>query len=262
LFAPPKLAAGLTAFSLAIGLCSTTLPGFASPVVLQISAPQETETIHPAPGEVITFEKPLMAHHGGEGSSAAAAGTAASGSQVLAIQGHMTHTATSDSLWGNLLLSMAYQRDPIIQKYAKRLGRVNTLTFLSVAGISGLGLAQSISALNNTHGSQSIDVTEAHHAGEHDHVHLEGDSKTPATLGIIGSSATLATLGLKAIFDRHYSHRLSERQGVIKGQIETILTQLKGGQPFETVSPQLTQLVGPIATEEFSVLWRSAYGKP
>src|ERR1700744_5677107 len=57
----------------------------------------------------------------------------------------------SDSIWGNMILKMAYQRDPELQKLAKRLNMANFATTNSIAVIAGGTLAQnvvSMAALN------------------------------------------------------------------------------------------------------------------
>lgn len=211
--------------------------------------------------ETVTFEAgqaPLeIAHHGGEGGSATV-GAALGSSHVLTnLSAHVQKSTWSDSLWGNLLLSMAYQRDPEIMRLAKKLGRVNTLTLLSVAGVSGLGLAQSIVAYNDIK-PQSIDVTEAHHAGGEDHVHIPASSKAPATMGIIGSSATIATLGLRAILNKRYCGRLEKRQLVIRQQVEDLLSRLDADGQTPGVEQELAGLVGPRASREFIQLWQAS----
>ena len=48
----------------------------------------------------------------------------------------------TDSLWGNLILDMAYQRDPELRKLYKRFGLVNIGTMAAIAGIAGGTFAQ------------------------------------------------------------------------------------------------------------------------
>jgi hypothetical protein len=194
--------------------------------------------------------------HGGEASSSGAAAAVGSGA-VLAVDLKTPRTVLTDSLWGNLLLSMAYQRDAEVQKYVKRLGRVNTLTFLSIAGISGLGLAQSIVSLSSLKGSETLPVM-GHDDGD-SHVHTNAQSRVPATLGVIGSGTTVLTLGIKAILDGYYSKRLSARQALIQNQMTHILDQFEAGDISPETKTQLTQLVGQRATKEFLQLWEASH---
>lgn len=196
-----------------------------------------------------------FAHHGGEGAGGAAVGAAATGSTLLTLHGHANKKTSSDSMWANMLLPMAYERDALVQKYMKRQSRANLLTMLSIGSVSGLGLAQSIVGFSTAQGEETVPVV-SHEEGEHGHVHMHGESKLPSTMGIIGSGVTLATLGAKMVFDQANCAKLVNRQLVIKEQVEGIITQLKAGEPYEHVSAQLVSLVGPMAAEEFGMFWR------
>jgi len=201
------------------------------------------------------YGQPLaaLAHHGGEGAEGAAVGAAATGSTLLTLHGHTAKKTSSDSMWANMLLPMAYERDAEVQKYVKRQSRANLFTMLSIGGVSGLGLAQSIVGFNSIHGDRSFPVEE--HDGGEGHVHMHGESRIPAMMGIISSGVTVATLGAKMAFDQVNCRKLVNRQLVIKEQVEGILTKLKSGEPYENVSAQLVMLLGPMATEEVGMLW-------
>lgn len=186
----------------------------------------------------------------------AAAGAAITGTQVLTLQGQAKKSILSESLWVNLLLSMAYQRDAQLQKYARRMGQVNTFTLLSVVGVSALGLTQSIVSLHNTHDARSLEVED--HNGDL-HAHQEADSRVPATLGLIGSGATIATLGVKAVWDGVYGHKLAKRQAELQVEVASILEALNAGTPFREISGALSSLIGETATQEFQGLWQAAH---
>ncbi len=199
-----------------------------------------------------------LAHEGCEGVSGGSAITAvAGGTAGVTLHGHTSKKTTSESIWANMLLPMAYERDVDIQKYLKRQNRMNAFTFLTIGGVSAMGLAQSIVGLNTMHGQEHIPV-EMHEDGE-GHVHLHGDSKIPATMSIVSSGLTLATLGGKYAFDQLNGRKIVARQLVIKEQIEGILSQLKSGEPYAHVSAQLAGLIGPVATEEFEAIWTQAH---
>lgn len=251
-----KLARLAVLFVMVLGLCLLPLQNTAAMGVTQ-NPPELTDL--EAWSQPILLDTPQemrIAHHGGEGTSAAAVGGVATSAQLLATSPAAAVSFASESLWGNLLLTMAYQRDSELQRLAKKLGRVNTWTLVSLAGISGLGLAQSINALQNIHEPQRIDV-EDHGSGAH--IHLEGESKTPATLGIISSSATLVTLGVKSLVEMHYRRRMAIRQQLIQTQVASILSRLNAGTPFQTIAPELSRLVGQTATTEFGQLWQATH---
>ncbi len=240
------------ALALCIGMCGTSAlacsTAQAPPAETAVSASTEDQSTEPI----------LLAHHGGEAGSAALTGATAAPVMTTVKTGVSQNMSYSDSLWGNLLLGMAYQRDPELQKLARKLGRVNTFTLLSVAGVSALGMAQGISALNDIE-PQSIDVTPPHHPGGSPHVHIPEESRTPARLGIIGSGATLATLGVRAVMNSRYSSKISQRQSLIQRRVDEILARLESGAETAAVEPDLTALVGPRATREFLHLWTKTY---
>jgi hypothetical protein len=202
----------------------------------------------------------LLAHHGGESAGAGTIGTLG-GAQLLGSASQSVSRPTySDSLWGNLLLSMAYQRDPELQKLIKRMGHVNTVTLLSVAGVSGLALAQSIYSYRQIE-PKVYDVTPAHHAGGHDHIHMAEESRIPSTLGIIGSGATMLTLGVRAVANLRYGKKIQHRQQAIIRRIDNILGRLEEGASPALIELDLSQLVGARACSEFLALWRSVHSQ-
>jgi hypothetical protein len=239
---------------LALAACCLQFSG------LSVLAQGQASADAPVPETVtLSREERLIADHGAEGAGGGASLGGTVGAQLLGtVTATTAHQTWSDSLWGNMLLSMAYQRDEELQKLVRRAGHVNSLTMLSVASVSGLGLAQSIYSYNRIQ-PQSVDVTGAHHPGGHDHVHLPLESKVPATLGIIGGGVTIAALGARAVMNRHYSRRMTSRQVAIRKSVDTILDRLTSGEDHRNIEPELTQLVGPRAAGEFLALWRAVH---
>ncbi len=207
-------------------------------------------------------EKLETAHHGGEGlgGAAGAAGAATVAPLLNTVSGRVQKaTVVTDSLYGTMLLTMAYQRDEELQKLVRCSGRVNAMTMVGVAGISGLALGQSIYSYRNVE-PQTIDVTPAHHPGGHDHVHMSAESKVPSTLGIIGSGVTLAALGVQAIFNKVYAKKIEKRQAELQAQVENILSRLEAGnENYQGAQQDLSLLVGERASREFLALWKAVY---
>lgn len=252
LYSSRRQLAALAAFALAFQL---SLP-LALAKSAALSTSRAMEEVH------LTADESLLAHHGGEGATAAAAIGNASAAPVLGVlNGRVSKKSYSDSLWGNMLLGMAYARDPELQKLERRLGQVNTLTMLSVFGVSGLSLAQNIHAFNQTTEPQSIDVTPAHHPGGHDHVHIPAEKidRTPSTIGMIGSGVTLGALGLRAVFGKVYATKMMNRQVEIRKNIDSILERLEQGVAIASVQPDLNTLIGERAGSEFLMLWRAIH---
>lgn len=221
---------------IALCLLGFSGPGWATPLAaIQAPVRPDLEEVRLSPDDS------LLAHHGGGGASA---------SQLLTTGVSSGGGAVSDSLWGNMLLNMAYSRDDVIQEAMKKLGRVNVLTFLGVAAATGLDLAQSVTTL------ATLNQGESHHdaGGEGEH-HAHHDSAAPAIMGIVGSGITLATLGGQTVMIKRYERRISERQKVIVDQVSHILSDLEQGAEDAHVRPELAGLVGDRATGEFLQLW-------
>src|SRR5690606_18148609 len=82
------------------------------------------------------LDKPLLAHHGGEGATAATTVAGLSAAPAVGVlNAHASKKSYSDSLWGNMLLNMAFARDPELQRLGRRLGQINALTMMSVLGV-------------------------------------------------------------------------------------------------------------------------------
>lgn len=156
------------------------------------------------------------------------------GVMATSVHAH-SHNTVTNSLWGNLLLNMAYQQDKQLQNWMKALHRVDAFTMGSVTAISALGLTQSI------YGYRTLQV--------------EPHPKPPGVLGLINASGSLGSLLVRLGMNHHYGKRIAKRQAEISTQVQNVLAQLKDGAPFANVQPALTTLVGEEATEEFSEIW-------
>ncbi len=146
-------------------------------------------------------------------------------------------SAMTDSLWGNLILSMAFQRDPEIQAISRKLGHVNTLTLASVAAISGLGLAQGITTLHT--------------------LNDDPHKKYPVILGLVGAGASVFSIGATIILSHRYQKELNDRELVIKNQVMTIINDFEGGEPTALDKTALKGLIGERATNEFMGIWQA-----
>ncbi|MCC7527327.1 MAG: hypothetical protein IT342_02320 [Candidatus Melainabacteria bacterium] len=264
-----RLVASLVAISFAGG----TLPAGAEPTSTQSARCQAGTDISCQVNE----GKLLIANHGCASPSVGAVdllGTqpAGPGSEAL-----------TDSLWGNLILQMAYARDSQLGRGAKKLRLTDNLTLASIYGISGVSLAQSITSLATLNqnsgqggGLPSIQQPEmvaegggaeaageaAHHhdtqstAGKHsDH----NDSVAPGVLGLIASGSTIVALGLRFYFGHRYSKQIKKRQQTIKARVEAILTRLEKGESPEQLHGELEPLIGERAAKEFGQLWRASH---
>ncbi len=225
-------------------LCAPSLPAYAAVSVLQneniLEASKAAQLVlkDPSSTSITQMDKESLLACGTCGCEA---------STVAAIEGttvgHRDSSLLTDSLWGNLILEMAYQRDKKIEKLAKKLGIVNMATMAAVLGIAGGSIGQGIAALATLNPSEG---------------HL--DSYAPGIVGVSIGSATLMTFAARIYFSRKYGKQLKTRQLAIKGQIEEILNHLEYSQAkCPDVHKELAELIGERATGEFLQLWQSSH---
>jgi hypothetical protein len=177
----------------------------------------------------------------------AQAGTAAEVADIAAVgavigKKQKNEPLITDSLWGNLVLDMAYQRDAEIKKLVKRLNLVNLGTMGTIAAVAGGTLAQGIIALS------VINPPPPQH-----------DSYLPLGIGAGMSGLTLVAFAGRAALNHCLMTRMRNRQLVIKHKVETILAQFESshGENAEAET-ELTGLIGKRAANEWAQLWRSS----
>jgi hypothetical protein len=137
----------------------------------------------------------------------------------------------TDSLWGNLILDMAYQRDPQLRKIAKRLNIVNFGTMAAITGIAGGTLAQGVIALATLNPPPG-----------------RSDSYLPGAIGVGMSGLTIVTFAGRTVINHVLSKNMRERQLAIKHKVESILAQIES---THGENPER-------ATNEWLQLWRSS----
>jgi hypothetical protein len=155
---------------------------------------------------------------------------------------HKGELLITDSLWGNLILDLAYQRDDKLHSLGKQLGLVNFGTILGITGIAGGTLAQGIIALSVLNPPPP-----------------KSDSYLPGSIGIGMSGLTMIALGLRTGASRVILAKIRKRQLEIKHHVESVLAQVEqsNGQSPTARSALLT-LIGERATNEWLQLWRSS----
>lgn len=164
---------------------------------------------------------------------------------LMAADKHKGNSASvlTDSLWGNLILELAYQRDPELQKIARRLKLVNLGTTLAISGIAGGTLAQGISALYVINPPAGVP-----------------DSYAPLELGVALSSATILAFIARTYCNHNLEHHIVLRQLEIKARVESVLSHMEHCQAAcPEARKQLIELVGERACREWVQLWQSSH---
>lgn len=149
----------------------------------------------------------------------------------------------TDSLWGNLILELAYDRDPELSKLAKRVKLMNFGTTTSVLGIAGGTLAQGISALyvlNPPDGQK--------------------DSYAPLNVGVALSGATMLVMAARLFVGHELAKHIQQRQILIRDRVQSVLAHLEHSDAQCTVArSQLQDLIGERACNEWVQLWQSSH---
>jgi hypothetical protein len=148
----------------------------------------------------------------------------------------------TDSLWGNLILDLAYQRDPELRQIAKRLNLVNLGTMVAITGIAGGTLTQGIITLATLNPPPP-----------------KSDSYLPGGLGVGFAGLTLVTFAARTAINQVLAKQLRNRQLEIKHKVESILSRIESTQGEDPEArSDLIALVGQRATNEWLQLWRSS----
>jgi hypothetical protein len=159
-------------------------------------------------------------------------------------EGSKGKSLLSESIWGSIILKMAYQRDAKLQNLARKAGLADDTANLAIFSITGGVLAQGIlseTTLNPPKPPLS-------------------DSYLPGSIGL--GTTGLLTLGIGAQSMLHWKIRreVKARQQQLAKEVESILDHMEYS---ETECPeaqkQLATLIGDRAARECEKLWRSSH---
>jgi hypothetical protein len=154
-----------------------------------------------------------------------------------------TGSLLSDSIWGNLILKMAYQRDEKLQKLSKNLNGANAATTYAIAGVAGGTMAQNVVSMCALNPPVGIE-----------------DSYVPGSIGLGLDGATNIAFGARMLLNYRARKKIQARKLVIREQVEAILHHLEYSQ---TNCPQsqkeLAQIIGERAARDCIQLWQSSH---
>jgi hypothetical protein len=172
---------------------------------------------------------------------------------AAAVAGDLALTSTkskgksllTDSLWGNLILELAYERDSELSKLAKKVKLMNAATTVSVLGLAAATLAQGITALyvlNPPNGAP--------------------DSYAPLNVGVATSSAMIGVMAARLYCGHKLAQHLQQRQIQIRDRVQTVLAHVEYSRgECVAAKAQLTALIGTRASNEWMQLWQSSHQK-
>jgi hypothetical protein len=146
----------------------------------------------------------------------------------------------SDSIWGRLILGIAYNRDPVLRKLGLGTKIVSGTSRLALSGAGALTLPQGISSLMC--------------------LYENPDNVAPPIMGIVVESITNVALWSRMVINAPLRHEIRKRQALVRGKVEMILTHLEHSEwSCPQAQEQLTGLIGPKAAEECVKLWQTSH---
>jgi hypothetical protein len=149
----------------------------------------------------------------------------------------------SNSIWGNLILKIAYNRDPQLQKLSRRMKGVNIATGGAIAaGAVGI-VPQSIVSIYTLNPPDGVQ-----------------DSYAPGSVGVALETVTNVALIARLGLSYGLRKKVRQRQTEIRSKVESILQHLEYSQSnCPDARKQLTELIGEKAADECLSLWQSSH---
>lgn len=149
----------------------------------------------------------------------------------------------TDSIWGNIILKIAYQRDPILQKLTRHRKGLNALMGGSVGSAIGGTFAQNIVSVG------TINPPEG-----------QSDSYLPGSLGLAMSGLVNVAFDAGIAANWHFNKKVKARQREISERVESILNHLeKSDAECPNAQADLTGIIGERAASDCLKLWHSSH---
>jgi hypothetical protein len=149
----------------------------------------------------------------------------------------------TDSLWGNLILELAYQRDKELAKFGRRMNLINIGTNATIGAIALGTLGQGVGAL------ATLNPPTGHE-----------DSYGPGIVGTTLSTVTVMTFATRMYLNHKMQKDVQDRQVAIRTQVESVLNHLeRSDSKCPDAQKDLTELIGERASREWLQLWQSSH---
>jgi hypothetical protein len=149
----------------------------------------------------------------------------------------------SNSIWGNIILKMAYARDPQVLALAKKIKRTGLGSASALAGVAAGTISQGIVAMAVLNPPEGIQ-----------------DSYAPGSLGLGLEAAVLMIFAGGPLISHRYKQKLKARQIEIRQNVERILQHLEYSKTdCSAAQKELADLVGDRGAQECVQLWQSSH---
>jgi hypothetical protein len=152
-------------------------------------------------------------------------------------------SSLTESIWGNIILKLAYQRDPELQKLAKKLNISNIASINSLACIAGGTVGQNVASMACLNPPSGIE-----------------DSYAPGTVGLALNTVTNIVFAGRTVANYGYHKKMKERQLVIRQRVVRLLDHLEYSKTdCNEAQSELATLIGDRASKECLQLWQSSH---
>ena len=152
-------------------------------------------------------------------------------------------SSLTESIWGNIILKLAYQRDPELQKFAKKMNISNIASINALACIAGGTIGQNVASMACLNPPAGIE-----------------DSYAPGTAGLALATVTNVVFAGRVMASHGYRKKMKERQIAIRQRVERLLEHLEYSKTdCSEAQAELSTLIGDRASKECLQLWQSSH---
>lgn len=152
-----------------------------------------------------------------------------------------TNTLLSNSIWGRLILGIAYNRDPELRKLGRANRFVSSTNSALLAGAGAVTLPQGIASVYT--------------------LPDRPDSYAPGNIGLVVEGITNFAIWGRMLINAPLRRKIRSRQAIVRVRVENILYHLQHSEwSCPEAEKELAELIGPKAAEECVNLWQTSHG--
>jgi len=149
----------------------------------------------------------------------------------------------TSSIWGNMILKMAYAHDELLGRLAKKRRHVNSSTVGVFAGVAAGTAGQGIVGMG------VLNPPEGHE-----------DSYVPGTIGLCLEGVVNCAITGNFLLTYKYNKKIKEREAEIRERAENVLEQLSHQDSgLDHANAELVELIGRQGAQEYLQLWDSSH---
>lgn len=157
--------------------------------------------------------------------------------------GAQSRDLLSDSIWGNMILKMAYSHDEELQRLLRKQRHISSGSYVALGAISGATLGQNISSIALLNPPDGVP-----------------DSYAPGIVGLVLDGAVNTVIGGNILLRHVQQKRIKARRREIRSQVAAILEHMEfSASNCPDAQKDLAQLIGERGAQECLQLWQSSH---